>query len=57
MPSSCGDRHPITHQGQPVILACSVEHGHTGQHQAYHADRLHQWPANHLGDHHHATYP
>lgn len=30
-------------QGQPVILACTIEHGHTGAHQAYYADRLHRW--------------
>ena len=33
----------ITHQGQPVILACTIDHGHTGAHQAYYADRLHHW--------------
>ena len=41
--TACGDLHPVDHQGQPVILACTIDHGHTGAHQAYYADRLHRW--------------
>lgn len=42
--TACGDHHPITWHGHPVILVCSIDRGHAGQHQAYHGDRLHAWP-------------
>jgi len=42
--TACGDRHQVELHGERVLLACSINHGHTGAHQCYHADRLHQWP-------------
>ena len=42
-PPSCGSLHQTHHQGQLVTLACTILPGHPGPHQAYYADRLHEW--------------
>lgn len=39
--TACGDRHTILERGRQVVVACSIDRGHAGDHQAYHRDQLH----------------
>lgn len=41
--TACGDLHPVDHHGEQIVLTCSIDPGHTGPHQCYYADQLHEW--------------